>query len=105
MRMTESILDEFGIRDKTHVINTDNGPNIRRAMLDMAEAEIPTREMDINMNDQGVGRANEVIDEFLPEPITDQLNGETCPTIHMVLPTIKDIKNHIFWSGRDILFK
>ena len=71
MRMTESILDEFGIREKTHVINTDNGPNIRRAMLNLAEAEIPTREMDMNMNDQGAGKANEVVDEFLPELITD----------------------------------
>ena len=71
MRMTESILDEFGIREKTHVINTDNGPNIRRAMLNLAEAEIPTRAMDMNMNEQGAGMANEVVDEFLPELITD----------------------------------
>merc|ERR1719154_738135 len=27
--------------------------------------------------------------------MADQLNGETYSTIHMVLPTTKDIKNHI----------
>ena len=27
--------------------------------------------------------------------MADQLNGETYSTIHVVLPTIKDIKNHI----------
>ena len=36
MRMTQSILDEFEIRHKTHVINTDSGANMLRATKDMA---------------------------------------------------------------------
>ena len=70
LRMTEGILDEFGIREKTHAIVTDNGANYRRGVLDMAEKEVPTRDLDMNMN-LGAGRANEITDEFLPELITD----------------------------------
>ena len=33
--------------------------------------------------------------------MADQLNGETYSTIHMVLPTIKDIKNHIDGFKKD----
>ena len=35
--------------------------------------------------------------------MADQLNGETYSTIHMVLPTIKDIKNHIDAFKKDKL--
>ena len=54
---------------------TDNGANVRCANLDMAKVEIETRPMDMNMNqDLGAGtRANEVIDEFLPELITNDV--------------------------------
>jgi len=43
--------------------------------MDMAKVEIETRPMDMNMNQElGAGtRANEVIDEFLPELITDDV--------------------------------
>ena len=40
VEMTQKILDEFGIRQKTHVINTDNGSNMRKAMRDLSEIEI-----------------------------------------------------------------
>ena len=75
MIMTQSILAEFDIRHKTHVINTDNGPNMRRAMIDLSQVELQTEQVDMNMNTEEGTFANEVEDEFLPEVLTadDQL--------------------------------
>ena len=78
VEMTQKILDEFGIRQKCHVINTDNGSNIRRAMKDLSEIEVQSRELDVNMNAQeGEGAvAQEVQDEFLPELLNDDILDE-----------------------------
>lgn len=70
MEMTQNILDEFDIRHKTHVINTDNGSNIRKAMRELSKVEIQTRELDVDMNAEGAAVAHEVLDEFLPELVS-----------------------------------
>ena len=78
MSMTESILQEFNIKQKTHCINSDNGSNIRRALMDLSHVEVETEEVDMNMNthtEEG-GFANEVVDEFLPEVLTAVADGE-----------------------------
>ena len=71
LEMTQKILDEFDIRHKTMVVNTDNGSNMRKAMTELSHIEIPTTEIDVNMNLQqgdfmSVPQA-QVQDEFLPE--------------------------------------
>ena len=74
MEMTQKILDDYDIRQKTQVINTDNGSNIRKGMTDLSKVELPSSELDVNMNaEEGEGGAfaQEVQDEFLPELITD----------------------------------
>ena len=75
MAMTQSILQEFGIGHKCHVINTDNGSNIRRAMIDLSLVEVETEAVDINMNTEQEGVANQVVDEFLPEDLADEPLG------------------------------
>ena len=50
LEMTQKILDEFDIRHKCHVVNTDNGSNMRKAMTELSKIEIPTTEIDVNMN-------------------------------------------------------
>ena len=75
MAMTQSILQEFGIGHKCHVINTDNGSNIRRAMMDLSLVEVETEAVDINMNTEQEGVANQVVDEFLPEDLADEPLG------------------------------
>ena len=76
MSMTESILQEFNIKHKTHCVNTDNGSNIRRAMMDLSHVEVETEEVDMNTHTEEGGFANEVVDEFLPEVLTAEADGE-----------------------------
>ena len=74
MEMTQKILDDYDIRQKTQVINTDNGSNIRKGMNDLSKVELPSTELDVNMNaEEGEGGAfaQDVQDEFLPELISD----------------------------------
>ena len=42
MAMTKSILNEFGIRHKTHAILTDNGASMRRSVIDLSQVELKT---------------------------------------------------------------
>ena len=72
--MTQKILDEFRIRQKTHVINTDNGSNMRKAMRDLSKIEIQSTQLDVTRSTtdgEGAGVAQEVQDEFLPDLVLD----------------------------------
>ena len=70
MAMTQSILNEFGIRHKTQAILTDNGASMRRSVIDLSQVELKTPEVDMNMNTEQGTFANEVEDEFLPEVLS-----------------------------------
>ena len=74
MRMTQSLLDKFQIRHKTHDINTD------------------TDKDDFTLMEKFLA---------LLEPIKKIADLPTYSTIHMVFPTIKDFKTHIDGFKKD----
>ena len=71
MEMTQKILDDYNIRQKTHVISD----RISVRMTDLSKVELTSTELDVNImnaeEEEGGAFAQEVQDEFLPELISD----------------------------------
>ena len=92
VEMTQKILDEFGIRQKTHVIITDNGSNMRKAMRDFSKIEIQSTQLDVTRSTtdgEGAGVAQEVQDEFLPDLVLDDpLLEDDDEVDFLVLPNV-----------------
>ena len=71
MEMTQKILDDYNIRQKTNVISD----RISVRMTDLSKVELTSTELDVNImnakEEEGGAFAQEVQDEFLPELISD----------------------------------
>ena len=71
MEMTQKILDDYNIRQKTNVISD----RISVRMTDLSKVKLTSTELDVNImnaeEEEGGAFAQEVQDEFLPELISD----------------------------------
>ena len=71
MEMTQKILDDYNIRQKTNVISD----RISVRMTDLSKVKLTSTELYVNImnaeEEEGGAFAQEVQDEFLPELISD----------------------------------
>ena len=69
MRKVTNIMDEFNIRHKVNYVCSDNGANIKRALINLGHEEVVTTGVEPAevVEAECGGQVSEVVDEFSPE--------------------------------------